>query len=191
LEALSTFEDAVGAVVSRAGGVQVVPITTGGKRYFDYYIGVERETLLPLLNEVLEPFRYEYKLAFTPDPEKKGYWEEIYPTVDDWRVIRDLAVLEALAGHGDDPDVERSVTHWVYCDAEATAQAYGEWATSEGFQTEEIYAMSESQWAIRFIHRGSMRLSDITHRTIALARKARELGAYYDGWETTVEKRRA
>lgn len=111
MEALSTFEDAVGAVVSRAGGVQVAPITTGGRRYSDYYIGVERETLLPLLNEVLEPFRYEYKLAFTPDPEKKGYWEEIYPTVDDWRVIRDLAVLEALAGHGDDPDVERSVTH--------------------------------------------------------------------------------
>jgi len=35
-----------------------------------------------------------------------------------------------------------------------------------------------------------MELADIMGHTIAINRKARELGGNYDGWETSVERRR-
>ncbi len=38
------------------------------------------------------------------------------------------------------------------------------------------------------IHEGTMELEDITHHTIAINRKVRELGGDYDGWETTIER---
>jgi len=40
---------------------------------------------------------------------------------------------------------------------------------------------------VRFSHVGTMVLEDITGRTIAIDRKARELDGDYDGWETSIE----
>jgi hypothetical protein len=46
----------------------------------------------------------------------------------------------------------------------------------------------DGKFRVRFSNEGTLRLPDITSHTIALRRKASELGGDYDGWETPVCK---
>jgi hypothetical protein len=118
------------------------------------------------------------------------YFRELYPTADDWQVIKDMRVIDAAKERGDPGTAMRQIDHWTYFDNEASARTFVEWAEKNGFANDAEYSgvREDSKYCVRLHHRGTLELRDLTHHTIQLRRKAEELGGDYDGWETPVEK---
>ncbi len=187
--ALSALDERLDGVVTDLGGVYVGRITVGGYRYFYFYVDVPKEKAVKGIDEVAKSSGYRLQYIYEHDPEKKYYWDELYPTDDDWQVIRDLKVLETLADEGDIRDRAREVTHWAYFDLESNAKHYAAWASTQNYTI--VYSGKTEdgeEYMVQFTHVGTMNLGDITHHTIGANRKARELSGRYDGWETSVER---
>ena len=184
------IEDHLESFVKEAGDWYVGRVTVGGARVFFIYSSRDSDTWEEFLRGVADASGYELAVAFGADEEHRGYWDDLYPTADDWRVIRDLRLIEQFESTGDDGSQSRTIDHWVYVpDAEA-ASTFVAWAKSEGFthHLESDAKGDDDQYGVRLTHDGTLALFDITHRTIALSRKASELGGEYDGWEAPVMK---
>lgn len=187
--ALSALEDDLSAAVERIGGVYVGRVTVDRRRYFYFFVDHPERASNKAVKRTLKRHGYRATMRWLEDPQKRGYWDDLYPTADDWQVIKDQEVLDVLQRHGDDPDRERTVYHWAYVPARQQAERFAAWLEEQGYRELSITEEPEAQrHVLRFQHRGTMRLADITHHTIALGRQARSIGADYDGWETSVEQ---
>lgn len=185
---LLAIDEALDKKIAHAGGVYVGRVTLDGNRFFYFYIDLSEEKASEIIQEVSESSSYKLQYLYKPDADKSLYWNELFPTEDDWQVIKDLEVLDSLAGHGDNKDKKRDVMHWAYFPDQANCTAFAGWAQSQGYKvlfkgTQE----GESDCLTRYSHFGSMHLGDITSHTIKSNQKATELGGRYDGWETRVE----
>ncbi len=185
--ALAEVEDRLDKAVTAKGGIEVGRVTVDGKRYFTFYSSISRGDVAKLISDASKgsPYRLEY--FYQEEPGKDTYWKELYPSTDDWQVIRDLEVLDALRNRGDDQSKTREVSHWAYFPDEATAQKFALWAQSVSYKIAKVERTEDKkEVVVRFTHIGTMELTDITHHTIAINREAEELGGKYDGWETSV-----
>jgi hypothetical protein len=131
---------------------------------------------------------YELRFVVKPDANRDGYWQDLFPSNDDWQVILDLRVIESVGKHGDDGTASRRIDHWAYFPAREGAERFSQWVRERGYILDETDTTDEGKFRVRFAHEGTLRLSDITSHSIALRRKASELGGDYDGWETPVCK---
>ena len=186
--ALSVLEDKLAAEMAALGGIYVGRITVDGQRHFRCFVACEDDEVERSMRRLAEGSTYVLSHSLELDPDKSGYWQELYPTADDRRTIKDIHVLEALAERGDDPDAVRQVDHWAYFKSAAQQAAFRRWLEAEGYDLHAADDEVPGEYPVRFFHRSTVRLAEISGHTVALARKARELGGTYDGWETSVEK---
>ncbi len=185
---LTKLEDALQALVQDKKSIYVGRVTVDGHRHFYIYTANSEAEWSIALDQLGN--RHEYSLAsvLKADESHDGYWKELFPTDDDWQVIQDLRVVEALEKEGDDGSASRCIDHWAYFPSYAAAQEFSEWAKGQGYGSFSTEVTDDSKFQVRFSHEGSIRLDDITSHTIALRRKASELGGDYDGWETPICK---
>lgn len=187
--ALSSVDDKLDDALSKLGAVYVGRITVDGQRHFFFYVDTSEHALSESIEKVSIATTYKLQYSYKHDPKKEGYWNDLYPTADDWQVIQDLKVLDSLRKNGDVPTTAREVLHWAYFPEKTDADHFGEWAKANNFNLISIEPSADKKMvAVRFSHLGTMALEDITHRTIAINRKAKELHGDYDGWETSIEK---
>lgn len=181
-------EDELSSFSESAGGWYVGRVTVGGCRYFYVYSNGSEESWEKFSDELSKSSGYKIEVSFRDDPEHEAYWNELYPTEDDWQVIKDLRVIEQLKEHGDDGSASRLIDHWSYFPDQISPAPFISWATGQGFTHDLKHSGScdDGRYCVRLSHNGTTKLADITHRTIALRRKASELGGDYDGWETPV-----
>jgi hypothetical protein len=164
-------------------------VTVDGHRHFYIYTHDSEENWSARLETLGEHRGYPLALAFRSNDEKRrGYWQELFPTDDDWQVIKDLGVIEALEKEGDDGTASRRIDHWAYFPSKLAAEQYSQWAKEQGYTLQDDKTTDNGKFCIQFAHEGTLRLTDITSHTIALRRKAEELGGDYDGWEVPVCK---
>ncbi len=189
-EPVKAIEDKIELFSQQNNHWYVGRITVDGHRYFYIYTFESDEYWRNYASNLSSDTDYKLVSSFRDDPKHGGYWNELYPTADDWRVINDLSVLKALEERGDDGAASRKVDHWIYFDTEENAQPFITWATSNGFtfSPEESHTTEDSQYCVRLHHHGTLELSDITSHTIALGKKAEEFDGDYDGWEVPVVK---
>ncbi|BDY05085.1 hypothetical protein F0521_21260 [Ferrimonas sp. YFM] len=186
---LQDVDEALDEEISSAGGVYVGRLTVDGHRYFYFYVGFPESQASDIVRRVATLTRYRLQYVYELDEEKTNYWNELYPTVDDWQVIKDLDVLDRLAEHGDVKERKREVMHWAYLPNEVVGREFADWAKSEHYVVHFSGKEEDgSEWLTQYSHVGTMTLADITSHTIKSNRKARELGGRYDGWETSIEK---
>ncbi len=186
---LSALDESLENVIVKLGGVYVGRITVAGHRYFYYYLGAKEDQAKKEVDQVASSSNYKLQYLWKPDPEKKKYWDELYPTPDDWQVIQDLKVLDALEKGGDNKDKKREVQHWAYFSTKNNASKYKDWAIEQKYKIISWGSTDDKkEYMVQYSHIGTMNLRDITHHTISANRKARELNGRYDGWETSVEK---
>ena len=185
---LRKVEDLLATAVEAGGGVQVGRLTVRGHRHFYFYVAFAEEKAQGIVDAVGPQFAYELAYAYQQDPEKEGYWKYLYPTADDWQVIRDTRVLDVLTEKGDISSVSRNVAHWAYFAKGESAEQFADWAKECAYVVNSIALTDDNKTVVRFAHKGTMELEDITHHTIAINRKVREFGGDYDGWETTIER---
>jgi hypothetical protein len=187
---LSSVDKALDDQISAVGGVYVGRVTVGGHRFFYFYVDITEKDASEIIESVSVRTSYELQYVYEPDKDSKYYWNELYPTDDDWQVIQDLKVLDALSDDGDIKEKQREVMHWAYFPNEFLCKSFTTWVKSENYVVSYSGKEEEgSEYLTKYSHNGTMNLGDITSHTIRSNRKARELGGRYDGWETSVERK--
>lgn len=182
-------EDRLEAFASAAKDWYVGRITVDGHRYFHYFTTREKSAWQEEVRGLADECGFELQLLYEDDPEHAAYLKELYPTQDDWRVIYDMRVIDNANEHGDDKTKTRQIDHWIYFENEPAAQPFVKWVEQEPrftLQPELAEPDDEGRYGVRVCHHGTLELSDITHHTLSLMRKASELGGDYDGWETPI-----
>lgn len=94
-KALSRLDDALEATLAKLGGLYVGRITVAGRRYFYFYLGASEVDARDAVARAGAAFGYAAQLRWAHDPEKTRYWKDLYPTADDWQVIKDMWRREA------------------------------------------------------------------------------------------------
>jgi hypothetical protein len=189
--AVSALEDALLAFLDESPGDAFVGrVTTQGKRTFISYSRRGESEWDTMVRRLAADHGYALECVLEEDPEYKNYWNDLYPTADDWRVIYDERVIENARKHGDDGSRPRNIDHWVYFPSESAAQPFIEWAMSDRFTFEARYSGpgDDGRYCARLSHVGALTNRDVSSHTLALMRKAGEFGGDYDGWETPVLK---
>ena len=187
---LSKIDETLDEKFLAVGGIYVGRVTVDGHRFFYFYLGIEEKQAADIIATVTTETSYQMQYLYEKDTDKKFYWEQLYPTDDDWQVIQDLKVLDSLSENGDIKDKEREVMHWAYFPNDSLCNQYSGWAKSESYKIHFTGKDQDStECFTKFSHVGTMHLGEITNHTIKLGRKARELGGRYDGWETSVESK--
>lgn len=186
--ALRALDEKLERVFAAKGGRFVGNVTVDSKRYFYYYVTCTEETAVKALRQISRDTGYDLSHVYENDADRQGYWKDLYPTPDDWQMIKDLRVLDALRDRGDANERPREVSHWAYFADPAQAARFVEWLGGNDYKIAAIEPAQKGDTEVRFSHVGTMVLEDITRRTIGLNRKARELNGEYDGWETSVER---
>ncbi|WP_457351967.1 DUF695 domain-containing protein [Roseateles sp. P5_D6] len=188
---VSRVEDLLDAAVVSGGGLEVGRLTVKGHRTFYFYVPFQEQKAKEIVASVSGQTTYQLQYSVELDQAKGGFWKELYPSVDDWQVIGDLRVLDSLRTQGDVAEAPREVSHWAYFPAQSQARQFADWANLNFYAVNSVESTDDKKKVVvRFTHKGNMELADITRHTIAINRKARELGGNYDGWETSVERRR-
>ena len=187
---LSALEDGLAAHVLDLGGIYVGRVTVAGARYFHCFVSFKHDEAERMLRRISAEFRYELEFVLEPDPAKKAYWEELFPTPGEWQVVQDMKVLDVLKERGDDPSVTRRIDHWLYFPESPGRDALAVWALENGFTIQQSTDPEDADgdYGIQIYHDGRPELAAISATTQLLRDKAEELGGSYDGWETSVEK---
>jgi hypothetical protein len=183
---LTALENGLQALVQQHDSLYVGRVTVDRCRHFYIYTADSEEVWASRLDRLGASHGYELALAYEPDERRDGYWKELFPTDDDWQVIKDLRVIEVLQEEGDDGTASRQVDHWAYFSSQAAADSFSNWVHERGYVLVSTDIADDGEICVCFWHRGTIELADITSHTITLCRKANELGGNYDGWETPV-----
>jgi len=191
--ALVALEEDLVAIVEERLALYVGRITTGGHRRFHIFTDEASVDWRFRIEGLAERHGYEIAAALEADPERDGYWTDLYPSADDRRVIEDMSVLGALSQHGDDGSSVRPVEHWSYFDAQNDADRFAAWLVGAGYEVisngplePEDEGEVDDRVCVQFTHETAVTLRDITSHTIALQRQAKGHRGEYDGWECVV-----
>ena len=187
-EQVSAIEDRIEAFSKEGHDWYVGRVTVGGRRVFYVYTSRDESSWRQFLEQLEVESGYDLRLTYGEDPERKGYHDDLYPTDDDWQVINDLQVIENLESHGDDGSEPRKIDHWICFDDEPSSKDFVIWAESDSFTEEpgQSHVTDDGRYCVRLFHHGTVKIDDISRHTLALRRKAAELGGDYDGWETLI-----
>jgi len=175
--------------IEQLGGLFVGRVTFDGHRNFHFFLPAGADPK-QLLSKLAEETGYEMEFSVRPDPEKSGYWQDLYPDDDERQIITDLNLLQLLEKHGDNPETERQIEHMAFLPTGEAQESFRKWIDAEGYKLIGTNRIDEGKlrFSIEFTHVGRTLLNEVNVHTLAISRKARELGGDYDGWETTVER---
>lgn len=189
---VNAIEDRIVGFAKEGNDRYVGRATVGGHRIFYVYTSRDEQSWMKFMEKLGTESGYDIRLAYSDDPDHRGYRDDLYPTEDDWQVIKDLQVIENLESHGDDGSECRKVDHWIYFDSKQSTVDFVIWAENDRFteESEHSHETDDGKYCVRMFHHGTLKIGDISSHTIALRRKAAEYGGDYDGWETPILNRR-
>jgi hypothetical protein len=193
LNALSELDTVLDKLFSETDSLYVGQIMVSDFYYFYFYSSLSPEEINDLINQAADATGFELAYFSEDDPDKSHYWNELYPTSDDWQVISDSRVIKFLIDNGDNPDIRRDIRHWAYFDTQEQVNGFKQWLEQQGFKDIAVEDVGmednlEEKFLVIYAHIGSMSLGELTQYTVASNRKAEELGGRYDGWETDIQK---
>jgi hypothetical protein len=187
---LNDIEDKLTREIESVGGRAIGRITTNGARHFFFYTAADEAQCEAIARRTAAEVGYGILFAHEADPEREAYWTELFPTDDDWQVIQDLRVEQALWDNGDNLDQPRPIEHWAYFKTLADRQRFVS-LVGRRFETVREFEARDSRegtYAVTLSHTGPPDYHSMNGFTIVFAREARECGGEYAGWETRVCK---
>lgn len=186
--ALNAVEDRVRAWITERGGKQVGRVTVGGHSHLISYVNVDESDVFGLRHEVQKTLGYELAWHVEPDPERIAYWRDLYPSVEDWRVMADFELINELHGAGVDLSQPRRIDHAALFMDAGEAAAFAEWAEAVGYDGARTIPPEAvgGEHAVVFRHELSPTLHEITGHSLRLRAQAEKMGGRYDGWATPV-----
>jgi hypothetical protein len=186
--ALNAIEEGFEAGVPSESGVYVGRITTNGRRFLMYYVALDEAEVIAIRDRVAESTGYAIGTSLVADPERDGYWQELFPTADDWQVIKDMRVESALRERGDPLTVERPIDHWAMFPS-AAARAEFVAGLGGGFivvDTRDDDSAADDSFIVQLQAPSLPDHRSMMQSTLVLRRAAEHHGGRYDGWECPV-----
>ncbi|MFT5444777.1 MAG: hypothetical protein ACI8W3_003835 [Myxococcota bacterium] len=185
---LAALEAELRARLEGVGGLLVGRITVDGARYYHAYADVEDDIFAALASQAAAGSDYNIDYACLDDPEREGYWKELFPTDRDWQVIQDLKAISTLREHGDLLERPRRIDHWAYFPSLAARAGFEQWALAHEFVCETCVAENDLDFphGLQVHHDATPEFDEITAHSIALMEACQSEGGRYDGWETEV-----
>lgn len=188
-EAVNEIEQILELLCNLGTDYYVGRVTVDGHRH--YYIYSERTEMEweVAVEELRRRTGYDFKLLYQQDPQHSGYWNELFPSADDWQVILDLEAIEKMEKLGNDASMQRQIHHYTYFSDRENAKRFVAWAEMYGFDVhdEVIWDDKEESYKTHVVHVGTLKLAELSQHTVLLRQKAEAFGGEYDGWETSVE----
>lgn len=188
-DALSQFEDQMLEWLKSFDSHHIGRMTVAGHRHF--FIATpeaDQEEWMNRLDSLPNEADYGIAICTDADSVADAYWNQLYPGADDWQIIKDMRVIDALRNDGDDGSQPRNIDHWAQFPTQAAADAFSTWAKNEGYFVKETRLAEDGSYRVYLIHYGTLDLVDISNHTISLMRQAEECGGEYDGWGTAVHR---
>ena len=193
-ETLNAIEDALTKRVEEDCGACLAGRITGDGRREFYYYGRRPLNLHRLAEEELATFPgYLFDCDTQPDPGWSQYLDVLYPTEENYQLIKNMAVLEALENAGDEADIIRPVWHYVVFDSDDRRKRFIDWSQENGFvPTDRVRSNAPGELdpgMVCVVRSQSTRPDEIDNYVLKVFGAAKQFGGDYDGWETRVEKR--
>lgn len=188
-DVLGKQEDSWLKALDKTGGCMVGRVTTAGRRTTYAYTTGDQKHWDAVGDRIGKKFGYKIEVALFEDADHESYYQGLYPTDDDWCVIRDMQVINSAAEHGDVAKFPRKIDHCCYFNHADSAAEFVSAARAEGFDLADdpVEAIDDGRCQVELTHTGTLLLGELTHHTLWLSRKAQEYGGEYDGWGTSVQ----
>lgn len=193
-ETLNTIEDVLTKRLEQECDACIAGRITGNGRREFYYYGRSPLNLERLVKHELENFPgYRFDCDTQRDPDWRQYLDVLYPTEENYELIKNMAVLEALANAGDEPDIIRPIWHYIFFNSDDGRERFIEWSRNNGFEPSNR-VRSDGPGTLEpgmvcVVRSHSTRPDDIDNYVIEVFGAAKQFGGEYDGWETRVERR--
>jgi hypothetical protein len=187
-EKLNAIEDQLLEEIPSTVGIQIGRVTTNGKRFFFFFTLLDDDAVANIAEKLASAYQYKISYAHEADPERSCYWNDLFPTANDWQVIQDIRVQEALRNDGDNLTTPRPIEHWAYFKTEADRDRFVATVGSR-FDACDLYETPDSdegKYTAKLKHTGLPDYRSMNSVTILLSNTARECNGDYDGWETEV-----
>jgi len=182
---LEKLLDDLEALFKSLGGYSVGRVTYNGERHHFFYINAGDEDLSARIYEIGREWGYDLRGGSREDPEKKAYFEHLYPDPESRQVMMDMRVIEHLLKHGDNIHAPRRVDHLSIFQSKKAAEAYAEWALQAGYELDPIRRegrLFKKEFSVESHNVTAVGVSDINPHSLGHFRKALEFGGVYDGW---------
>lgn len=191
--ALNELETGLTASIEQAGGVFVGRVTVASLRIFYFYVDVSDAGARALVDQHAASSGYELRFTLREDSGREGYWQDLYPSKQDWQLARDLQLIDSLENHGDPLTAPRRLDHWAYFATPTAMSAFASWLPNAGFQVDSAKELDAEdvvdaahKCRVMFFHELVPTFANVSTVTLKLMEKAGELDGDYDGWECAV-----
>lgn len=189
VELLHKLDNLLSSKLEKLGAIYIGRVTANGHRSFAFQMMDCPEELVLLVTEIAYSCGLEFEIIHREKDNKSYYLEFLYPQRNDWRVIGDMQVLDALHEANDDPSVKREVTHFCYFKTKEESHSFRQWLLDKGYKLDSIEVDEDGEYLVKFSHEGSMHLDDISSHSIEIDSQCALVKGNYDGWETSVEEK--
>jgi hypothetical protein len=184
---LNEWEDAVASALVQSGAIFCGRTTGRGVRTLAFYAKAAApfETTARAATRAFPAYACEIETK--RDPDWEYYFDFLFPSPPEWERMKNARVLMQLQHHGDTLEKAREIDHWAYFGDEATAAAFAEAVTADGFALRGPPAQQDpgGPFAVRFWRVDLP--GNIDGITLPLSEQAQALGGDYDGWECPIE----
>jgi hypothetical protein len=162
-------------------------MTYAGASHHAAHVEVELSRALNAAQALSRATGLEVGVAVLQDPDRKAYFDELYPSPAQHAVMEEVEQMDRLLEAGDHPELERLLHHAATFTAEAGARAFAGWAEAQGFT--EVSAVERpgeggrpTLWEVSFGEQGDLRPGPRLQRSEALRAASAACGGHYGGW---------
>jgi len=164
-------------------------ITTQGFVFYTFYTNTNESTLNERVSLIESRGDYELASSYNHDPDRDSYWNYLFPTKRDLRVIQDKEIVDALVEQGDMLKQARRIDHLAFFDSENDVKKFCNWLKGNKFKVKEYVGLGKikDKFQLSFYQAEAIPLPNETNPiTIKLLEKAKQFNGDYDGWSACV-----
>ncbi len=134
---------------------------------------------------------YLYATDCGEDAEWSDYFDFLYPAEYEYQTILNGRVLMGLEQHGDNPELEREVDHWIYFATEKDRDNFIEKAEGSGYRVlskENLEEEDENPYQLNISRQDNTLPGNVNEYVWELICLAKESNGSYDGWGCPIAK---
>ncbi len=134
---------------------------------------------------------YKYATDCKEDTEWSDYFDFLYPAEYEYQTIMNGRVLMGLKQHGDNPEMEREVDHWLYFGTGKDRDNFIEKAEAAGYKVlskENLEDGDEAPYRLNISRQDNTLPGNVNEYVWELICLAKENNGSYDGWGCPIAK---
>jgi len=188
---LNRIEDGlIEKLVEQDAAIYAGRIKSGGKMVSYFYSEKTSELESAVSQETAKYPDYRFEHEFTVEKDWQSYFERLYPSPFEMRVIQNGRVIENLERHGDKLEKERLVEHWIYFNSEIDRENFLGAIRDRGFEVtgKDLTLLGESPFSLQLSRIDRVDYESVNEYVLYLWGKVQEFNGDYDGWETFIVK---